>query len=149
MPIALLGFIILPDLPHNCRAFYLTPKERAFGQKRMKLEGRKGKGPFTRAKFKKIFSSWHLYLVRQLLIAYCKSGEQVLKPSRSLPPASFILARSRMCHVQQRECFPRPSVRSMVAVSQRPDLQNMANQRLSNSYERCSGSHNSSLRLVI
>jgi ACS family pantothenate transporter-like MFS transporter len=63
MPIALLGYIILPDLPHNCRAFYLTPEERAFGQKRMQLEGRKEKAPFTKAKFKKIFSSWHLYLV--------------------------------------------------------------------------------------
>ncbi len=58
MPIAILGFFILPDLPDTTRAFYLTAEDRAFAQKRMELEGRKGKSPFTRAKFKKIFSSW-------------------------------------------------------------------------------------------
>ena len=63
MPIALLGYVILPDLPSTCRAWYFTPEEIAFGQKRMELEGRKGKEPFSKAKFKKIFSSWHLYLV--------------------------------------------------------------------------------------
>jgi MFS transporter, ACS family, pantothenate transporter len=57
MPIALLGFFFLPDMPANSRAFYLTPEEREFGRRRMELEGRKGKSPFTKAKFKRIFSS--------------------------------------------------------------------------------------------
>jgi hypothetical protein len=58
MPIALLGFLILPDMPYNSRAFYLTAEDKAFAQKRMELEGRKGRSPFTKAKFKRIFTSW-------------------------------------------------------------------------------------------
>lgn len=63
MPIALLGYVFLPDLPENCRAWYLTPAEREFGRKRMELEGRKGRQPFTKAKIKQIMSSWHIYLL--------------------------------------------------------------------------------------
>jgi MFS transporter, ACS family, pantothenate transporter len=50
LPIALSGYFMLPDLPENCRALYLTKEERAFGKKRMELEGRKGKQPYTRTK---------------------------------------------------------------------------------------------------
>jgi ACS family pantothenate transporter-like MFS transporter len=54
LPIALLGFIFLPDMPENTRAWYFTPEEKAFAVKRMQLEGRKGRQPYTRAKFKKV-----------------------------------------------------------------------------------------------
>lgn len=34
----------------------------------MQLEGRQQRGPFTKAKFKKIFSSWHIYLLTLLYV---------------------------------------------------------------------------------
>lgn len=39
MPIAILGFVFLPDQPEVCRAWYFTEDEKAFGIKRMQLEG--------------------------------------------------------------------------------------------------------------
>jgi ACS family pantothenate transporter-like MFS transporter len=56
LPVALLGYIFLPDMPENTRAWYFKPEEKAFAVKRMQLEGRKGKEPYTRAKFKKVCS---------------------------------------------------------------------------------------------
>jgi hypothetical protein len=54
LPVAILGFIFLPDMPENTRAWYFSPEEKAFAVKRMQLEGRKGREPYTRAKFKKV-----------------------------------------------------------------------------------------------
>ena len=61
---------MLPDFPENTRAFYFTAEERAFGRKRMELEGRKPKAPYTAAKLKRIFSSWHIYLLALLYITF-------------------------------------------------------------------------------
>ena len=54
LPVALLGYVFLPDMPETTRAWYFTAEEKAFAVKRMQLEGRKGKQPYTRAKFKKV-----------------------------------------------------------------------------------------------
>ena len=54
LPVALLGYVFLPDMPETTRAWYFTAEEKAFAVKRMQLEGRKGKEPYTRAKFKKV-----------------------------------------------------------------------------------------------
>ncbi|KAK3620101.1 hypothetical protein LTR22_025726 [Elasticomyces elasticus] len=70
LPIALSGYFFLPDTPETCRAMYLTPEERDFGRKRMELEGRKGRAPYTRAKITRIFSSWHIYLLTLLYICF-------------------------------------------------------------------------------
>jgi hypothetical protein len=70
MPIALLGFIFLPDQPEVCRAWYLTEDEKAFGRKRMELEGRKGRQPYTKAKVKRIFKSWHIYMLTLLYVTF-------------------------------------------------------------------------------
>jgi len=41
-------------------------KEIAFGKKRMELEGRESRKPYTRQTFKDIFSSWHIYCLTLL-----------------------------------------------------------------------------------
>lgn len=74
LPIALLGYVCLPDLPENTRSWYLTSEERAFGQKRMELEGRKGRSPYTRAKVKKIFTSWHIYMLTLCYVTFNNNG---------------------------------------------------------------------------
>lgn len=38
----------------------------------MQLEGRQNRGPFTKAKLKKIFSSWHIYLLTLLYVCVLK-----------------------------------------------------------------------------
>lgn len=70
LPIALSGYIMLPDMPENSRALYFTAEDKAFGKKRMEKEGRKGKEPYTRAKIWKIFSSWHIYVLTLLYITF-------------------------------------------------------------------------------
>ncbi|MCJ1233865.1 hypothetical protein MMC14_001823 [Varicellaria rhodocarpa] len=70
MPIALAGFYFIPDLPENTRAHYLSEIERAYARKRMVLEGRKPKKPYTKALIKKILTSWHIYALSLLYVLF-------------------------------------------------------------------------------
>lgn len=46
----------------------------------MELEGRENRGPYTKAKLKKIFSSWKIWLLT-ILYMYVGSGEFVILPT--------------------------------------------------------------------
>lgn len=70
LPIAVAGFFMFPDLPEITKAWYFTPDDIALAKKRMQLEGRANRAPFSKAKFKKIFSSWHIYLLSTLYIFF-------------------------------------------------------------------------------
>ncbi|KAL3462835.1 major facilitator superfamily domain-containing protein [Aspergillus heterothallicus] len=70
LPIALAGFFVLPDVPEISDPWYLTKEEVKLAQKRMELEGRKPRGPYTKAKLKKIFTSWHIYALTVLYITF-------------------------------------------------------------------------------
>ncbi|QIW98660.1 hypothetical protein AMS68_004178 [Peltaster fructicola] len=84
MPIATVGFFMFPDYPHSTRAWWLTAKDRAIGQRRMQLEGRSAIGEhstlsslFSPQKLKKIFTSWHIYLL-SLLYIFFNNGNGIL-----------------------------------------------------------------------
>ncbi|KAI0128011.1 major facilitator superfamily domain-containing protein [Xylariales sp. AK1849] len=70
LPIAIAGFFFFPDVPEITRAWWLTQDEIALAKRRMQLEGRAGRGKYTKAKFKKIFSSWHIYFLTALYIFF-------------------------------------------------------------------------------
>ncbi|KAM0327198.1 hypothetical protein ACHAQA_006331 [Verticillium albo-atrum] len=70
LPIAITGFFMFPDLPEITRAWYFTKDDIAMAQKRMQLEGRANRAPFTKAKVKKIFKSWHIYWLTALYIFF-------------------------------------------------------------------------------
>lgn len=70
LPIAISGFFFLPDLPEITRVWYLTKDEIALAKKRMELEGRAERAPYTKAKFINIFSSWHIYALTLLYILF-------------------------------------------------------------------------------
>ncbi|CEJ57996.1 Putative Pantothenate transporter [Penicillium brasilianum] len=74
LPVAIAGFFVLPDVPEISNPWYLTKEEVALSQKRMQLEGRQNRGPFTKAKLKKIFSSWHIYLLTLLYVLFNNGG---------------------------------------------------------------------------
>ncbi|GAM37431.1 hypothetical protein TCE0_024f07348 [Talaromyces pinophilus] len=80
LPVALAGFFILPDVPEISNPWYLTKKEVALAQKRMELEGRENRQPYTKAKIKKIFSTWHIYFLTVLYISFnnANGGQPVL-----------------------------------------------------------------------
>lgn len=70
LPIAIAGFFFFPDLPEICNAFYLSKDDITLAQKRMELEGRAQREPYTKAKFKKIFSKWHIYILTLLYVLF-------------------------------------------------------------------------------
>ncbi|KAL0258621.1 hypothetical protein SLS55_006118 [Diplodia seriata] len=80
LPIALAGFFVLPDVPEISKPFYLTKEEVAYAQKRMQLEGRKEREPYTKAKVKKILSSWHIWVLTLLYIAF-NNGNMFAQPA--------------------------------------------------------------------
>ncbi|KAF2015865.1 pantothenate transporter [Aaosphaeria arxii CBS 175.79] len=70
LPIALMGFFFIPDVPEISKPFYLTPSEVQFAVKRMELEGRQKRKPYTKAKIRRIFTSWHIYALTLLYIFF-------------------------------------------------------------------------------
>ncbi|KAJ5334440.1 hypothetical protein N7452_006843 [Penicillium brevicompactum] len=70
LPVAISGFFILPDVPEISSPWYLSEQEVNLAQKRMTLEGRKNREPYTKSKLKKIFTSWHIYLLTILYICF-------------------------------------------------------------------------------
>ena len=81
LPIAISGFFLLPDVPEITRAWYFTPEERKYAQKRMDLEGRAKRAPYTKAKFKKILTSWKIYLLATLYMTFNNAGAGVSQPT--------------------------------------------------------------------
>lgn len=84
LPIAIAGFFIMPDVPEITRAWYLTKDDIALAQKRMQLEGRANRAPYTKAKFRKIFSSWHIYLLSLLYICFNNGVGAMSQPAFQL-----------------------------------------------------------------
>ncbi|KAI1648261.1 MFS general substrate transporter [Daldinia loculata] len=70
LPIAIAGFFFFPDVPEITRAWWLTKDEIALANKRMEFEGRANRGKYTKATFKKIFTSWHIYALTLLYIFF-------------------------------------------------------------------------------
>ncbi|KAF2448552.1 pantothenate transporter [Karstenula rhodostoma CBS 690.94] len=74
LPIAIAGFWFIPDVPEIAKPWYLTEEEVKFAQKRMQLEGRQERKPYTKAKFKKILTSWHIYALTALYVFFNNGG---------------------------------------------------------------------------
>lgn len=74
LPIAIAGFFMLPDVPEITEVWYFSPKEREFAKKRMTLEGRAQRAPYTKTKIKKIFKSWHIYFLSALYVCFNNAG---------------------------------------------------------------------------
>jgi hypothetical protein len=47
---------------------WLVMQEKQFARQRMAYEGRENRQPYTKAKFKKILTSWHIYLLSLLYV---------------------------------------------------------------------------------
>lgn len=84
LPIAIAGFFFFPDVPEITRAWWLTKDEIALAKKRMQLEGRANRGTYTKAKFRKIFSSWHIYALTLLYIFFNNGGGNGGQPAFAL-----------------------------------------------------------------
>ncbi|KAK3114804.1 hypothetical protein LTR53_006500 [Teratosphaeriaceae sp. CCFEE 6253] len=85
-PIACAGYILIPDLPENSRASYLTKDQIAMAQKRMRDVGRAPRTKLGWSAFRRIFGRWHVYLLTILYIIFINTG-----PSSSVSPFSLWL----------------------------------------------------------
>ncbi|WQF89293.1 Putative major facilitator superfamily, MFS transporter superfamily [Colletotrichum destructivum] len=81
LPIAISGFFFMPDLPEITKAWYFTPEEIALAKKRMELEGRAQRAPYNKAKFIKIFSSWHIWTLVTLYIIFNNGNGGISQPA--------------------------------------------------------------------
>lgn len=65
LPIAFLGYFLIPDFPETTRAFYITPEEAKRQCERLIAEGQKplGHNPWTRTKFFNIAKQWQFYVL--------------------------------------------------------------------------------------
>ncbi|CCM02774.1 uncharacterized protein FIBRA_04882 [Fibroporia radiculosa] len=71
VPIAFLGFLIMPDLPSNTPAGYLyTEDEIQLARRRMEEIGRKPPSRYTKKKIIGFFSTWHVYLCTLLYVLF-------------------------------------------------------------------------------
>ncbi|KAF7563921.1 hypothetical protein G7046_g184 [Stylonectria norvegica] len=84
LPIAVAGFFFFPDVPEITRAFFLTKDDIVMAKKRMELEGRANRSPYNLKKFKKIFSSWHIYVLPILYIFFNNGSGGLSQPGFQL-----------------------------------------------------------------
>ncbi|KAI9930667.1 hypothetical protein ASPWEDRAFT_50878 [Aspergillus wentii DTO 134E9] len=103
LPLALAGYLFFPNLPQGGKkTWWTTEDEHILSVKRMQAIGRAGKDPWTIAKAKRIFSSWHTYLLPLLYIVWNNGYPQpgmgywlksFNKDPAPLPGTSFTVAQ--------------------------------------------------------
>ncbi|OOQ90646.1 pantothenate transporter [Penicillium brasilianum] len=74
LPIALAGFWLYPDFPHNTKAFYLKAKDREMARSRMERIGRAPVKKVGWDIFRRVFLRWHVYPLALLYIVYSNNG---------------------------------------------------------------------------
>ncbi|KAJ3851393.1 major facilitator superfamily domain-containing protein [Lentinula lateritia] len=76
IPIALLGFLIMPDLPHNTKPskWLYTEEQLEIANQRMAEINRKPPSKFTKAKILGFFTTWHIYTLVPLYILFNNGG---------------------------------------------------------------------------
>ncbi|PWY89167.1 putative allantoate permease [Aspergillus heteromorphus CBS 117.55] len=79
LPLSVAGFLFFPNLPQDGqKTWWTTEEEHVLSVKRMQAIGRAGQEPWTVAKAKRIFLSWHTYLLPAIYIlwnnAYPQAG---------------------------------------------------------------------------
>ncbi|KAH8810873.1 allantoate permease [Xylogone sp. PMI_703] len=92
MPLAVMGYLFFPNLPQGGkRTWWITQEEHILSVKRMQAIGRAGKEAWTKAKVKRILSSWHTYILPLLYIVWNNASPQAgmgywLKSFNKTPP---------------------------------------------------------------
>jgi ACS family pantothenate transporter-like MFS transporter len=80
-PICLAGFFLIPDLPENTRAFYLSEEDADLARKRMDDIGRAPRKKLGWSILRRVFTRWHVYALTVLYITFINTG-----PSSSVQP---------------------------------------------------------------
>lgn len=99
LPIAAASFFFLPDVPETTRAWYFSQDEIRIAKKRVELEGRANRAPYTWEKIKRILTSWHIWMLSLLYIMFNNATGGMSQPTfrMCLPP---LLSLRSTVHVQ-------------------------------------------------
>ncbi|KAL2177338.1 major facilitator superfamily domain-containing protein [Thermothelomyces heterothallicus CBS 202.75] len=77
MPLAVLGYVFFPNLPQGGgKTWWITQEEHELSVRRMAAINRAGKQQWSRAKLRRIFLSWHAYLLPMLYILWNNAAMQ-------------------------------------------------------------------------
>ena len=85
-PICLAGFFLIPDLPENTRAFYLTREDAQLAKQRMRDVGRAPRKALGWSIWRRVFTRWHVYALTVLYVVFINTG-----PSSSVSPLALWL----------------------------------------------------------
>jgi ACS family pantothenate transporter-like MFS transporter len=85
-PICMAAFFLIPDLPENSRAFYLSFEDTELAKKRMNDIGRAQRRELGWSIIQRVFSKWHVYALTALYINFL-----ILFPSTSVNPLALWL----------------------------------------------------------
>ncbi|KAK0190025.1 major facilitator superfamily domain-containing protein [Armillaria mellea] len=110
-PVALLGFMCLPELPYNAKpTFILNQDDITLARDRMRAIGRKETEPWSREKLRRIFSSWYIWVlpIEYVLLANggVQSPMQYWMKSFNLNPAPVPGKRFSVTQIQLRTDGP-------------------------------------------
>jgi MFS family permease len=97
LPIAIAGMFLIPDLPENSRAFYLSKDQIELAVKRMDDVGRAPRSKLGWSAFKRIFGRWHVYLLTILYIIFI-NAVSILPPPPSTIPNPLAQSDQKILH---------------------------------------------------
>ncbi|KAK0108510.1 MFS transporter (Seo1), variant 2 [Cadophora gregata] len=83
IPIAVIGFILLPGTPDKPSSRFLTPEDVALARARMASEKREPSKPLTFSIVKKVLQGWHFYIL--VLFAFFFSQADGVSSNSGLP----------------------------------------------------------------
>lgn len=63
IPLGIIGFFVLPGTPDKCKSPFLTKEEVQLARKRLEKAGHQPPTGFSWQKFKRIFTSWRIYIL--------------------------------------------------------------------------------------
>jgi ACS family pantothenate transporter-like MFS transporter len=108
-PICLAGYFLIPDLPENTRAFYLTDEDAELARKRMDDVERAPRRQLGWSILRRVFTRWHVYALTVLYIIFINTG-----PSSSVNPFALWL-KERGYPITKIVRFPRPSYLTFIS----------------------------------
>lgn len=85
-PVCIVGFFLIPDLPENTRAFYLSGADAALARRRMDRVGRAPRSKSDWSFLRRVFSRWHIYALTILYTIFINIG-----PPSSISPFALWL----------------------------------------------------------
>jgi ACS family pantothenate transporter-like MFS transporter len=86
LPICFAGFFLIPDLPENTRAFYLSDEDAVLARKRMDDVDRAPRRKLEWSILRRVFTRWHVYALTVLYTIFVNTG-----PSSRVSPFSLWL----------------------------------------------------------